>query len=533
MLANCFRYVSLPLFTIAWLTLTAGGSFADQEALAPSEASNLSRAVAVPEGIELPSRGLSSHRGANHTHPENTLAAFREAVRVGVHQIELDVYLTDHGDLVVIHDTRVDRTTDGTGDVRRMTLDEIKSLDAGSWKHPRFAGERIPTLDEALRMMPHNIWLNLHLKGGRPLGAAVAQKVLDHGRGYQAFLAAGAEAAAGAREVFPDVLICNMQRQNDWGLYVDQTIEKGDAFIQLLRRSGTPEQMRRLKQAGITINLCCVNDPDVLAGMFQAGVDFPLVDDLHPMMERAVQLGIEPVQPIYLLSDSLHVWNDPHPEWAIVGDVGLDPENPRRLISQPGERILRNGPGGKTADLITRDHWGDVHVRLEFVISERSNSGVKLQGLYEVQILDSWQVEKPTANDCGGIYPRAELRPRYHLIDEGFPPSTNAAKPPGQWQSLEIIFRAPRFDGQGNKTANARFERVALNDQTIHQDVDVAWPTGHAWRNPEVPVGPLLLQGDHGPVAFRNIQVRPLTDRAESAEGVTTNERNENQQDQP
>lgn len=248
----------------------------------------------------MPRRGLGSHRGASATHPENTLAAFREAVRVGAHQIELDVYLTDHGDLVVIHDSTVDRTTDGSGDIRRMTLAEIKQLDAGGWKHPMFAGERIPTLDEVLSMMPHNIWLNLHLKGGRQLGAAVARKVRDHGRAYQAFLAAGAGAAAGAREVLPEILICNMNRQSDVNLYVDQTIERGDAFIQFFKNAGTLEQMQRLKMAGVTVNLCCTNVPDMLAGLFSAGVDFVLVDDLHRMMQRAEQLGIQPVEPVYL-----------------------------------------------------------------------------------------------------------------------------------------------------------------------------------------------------------------------------------------
>jgi hypothetical protein len=212
------------------------------------------------------------------------------------------------------------------------------------------------------------------------------------------------------------------------------------------------------------------------------------------------------------LSDSLDGWRDPHPDWSIGGAVELDLDNPRLLKSQPGEGVLRNGPDGKTPDLLTRDQWGDVHVQLEFVISERSNSGVKLQGLYEIQIFDSWQVEQPTASHCGGIYPRAELRPRYRLIDEGFPPRTNAAKPPGEWQTLEIVFRAPRFDGEGQKTANARFERVVLNGQLIHEDVEVAYPTGHAWKTPEVPVGPLLLQGDHGPVAFRHLRVKPLED---------------------
>jgi hypothetical protein len=212
------------------------------------------------------------------------------------------------------------------------------------------------------------------------------------------------------------------------------------------------------------------------------------------------------------LSDGLDGWRDPHPEWSIVDAVELHPDNPRLLKDQPGEGVLRNGPDGKTPDLLTRSQWGDIHVQLEFMISERSNSGVKLQGLYEIQIFDSWQVEQPTASHCGGIYPRAELRPRYRLIDEGVPPRTNAAKPAGEWQTLEIVFRAPRFNREGQKTANARFERVVLNGQLIHEDVEVAYPTGHAWITPEVPVGPLLLQGDHGPVAFRHLRVKPLED---------------------
>jgi glycerophosphoryl diester phosphodiesterase len=285
--------LALALFDARWLDAeeSAAGSRTARGATAA--------ALAVPEGIAMPTRGLSSHRGANWTHPENTLAAFREAIRRGAHQIELDVYLTVHGDLVVIHDVLVDRTTDGTGDIRRMTLAEIKRLDAGSWKHPMFAGERIPTLDEALRMMPHNVWLNLHLKGGSDLGAAVARKVLEHDRAHQAFLAAGHEAAEGARTVFPDILICNMNRQGDTDRYVEDTIQRGDAFIQLLRRPGDPEQMRRLKEAGVMINLCCVNDPEVLDQLLRAGVDFPLVDDLGTMMNRARELGIEPLRPIY------------------------------------------------------------------------------------------------------------------------------------------------------------------------------------------------------------------------------------------
>jgi glycerophosphoryl diester phosphodiesterase len=289
------------LFIATFALLDARLSVGDETISGQSGARKpAAKPLEVPAGIEMPKRGISSHRGANETHPENTLAGFREAIRLGTHQIELDVYLTDHGELVVIHDTTVDRTTDGKGDIRRLTLAEIKQLDAGSWKHPQFAGERIPTLDEALRMMPHNVWLNLHLKGDRALGAAVARKVLEHGRSYQAFLAAGREAAAGAREVLPEIMICNMERQSDTDLYIDDTIRQRHAFIQLLRQPGTPHQMRRLKGAGVAINLCCVNDPEALESLFQAGVDFPLVDDLEPMIERARQLGIEPLRPVYL-----------------------------------------------------------------------------------------------------------------------------------------------------------------------------------------------------------------------------------------
>ena len=86
----------------------------------------------------------------------------------------------------------------------------------------------------------------------------------------------------------------------------------------------------------------------------------------------------------------------------------------------------------------------------------------------------------------------------------------NAAKPAGEWQTLDLIFKAPRFDGAGKKPANARFVKVVLNGQLVHEDLELQAPTGHAWRLPEVRRGPLMLQADHGPVAFRNIRIRPL-----------------------
>jgi hypothetical protein len=210
---------------------------------------------------------------------------------------------------------------------------------------------------------------------------------------------------------------------------------------------------------------------------------------------------------------ALDGWRKPLGDWRVAGNAMMDPKNSRLLVAHPGHDILVNGRSGHTHDLLSKQGFGDVEVHLQFLIPKGSNSGVKLQGLYEIQIFDSWGIKKPTASDCGGIYPRAEMEPVYHHIDKGVPPRINACRPPGEWQTLEIVFRAPRFDAAGKKTANARFIKVVLNGQTVHDDVDVKTPTGHVWRTKEVPVGPLLLQADHGPVAFRNIRVRPLDDK--------------------
>jgi hypothetical protein len=195
--------------------------------------------------------------------------------------------------------------------------------------------------------------------------------------------------------------------------------------------------------------------------------------------------------------------------WEVVGEVTVNPDNPRRLASKPGKGVIWNGPGGRAPDLVSNEKFQDVELHAEFFIPKKSNSGVKFQTHYEIQIDDCYGIEKPTADHCGGIYPRAELLPKYRYLDKGTPPLVNAAKPAGEWQTLDAIFLSPRFDADGKKTANARFVKVLLNGTLIHEGVDQATPTGHAWTKKETADGPLLLQGDHGPVAFRNIRVRP------------------------
>ena len=97
-----------------------------------------------------------AHRGGAGTAPENTLAAFIQAVEVGADYFELDVMISSDDSLMIIHDATVDRTTDGTGTVASMTYQQLRQLDAGSWFGPEFAGERIPTLWESLELAMDN-----------------------------------------------------------------------------------------------------------------------------------------------------------------------------------------------------------------------------------------------------------------------------------------------------------------------------------------------------------------------------------------
>jgi hypothetical protein len=217
---------------------------------------------------------------------------------------------------------------------------------------------------------------------------------------------------------------------------------------------------------------------------------------------------------------ALDAWQSPEKGWQLAGTVEMDPHKQRYLRFQRGEGILVNGTKGRAPDLLSKEKFTDVEVHVEFLIPKHSNSGVKLMGLYEIQIEDSHDVKKPRGSDCGGIYPRAEEEPVYHHIDGGVPPRVNACRRAGEWQTLDIIFRAPRFDQRGKKTAHARFVKVVLNGELIHEDVEVRTPTGSAWRlKKEVPRGPLLLQGDHGPVAFRHVRVRPWTGESKPADG--------------
>jgi len=176
---------------------------------------------------------------------------------------------------------------------------------------------------------------------------------------------------------------------------------------------------------------------------------------------------------------------------------------PLRLTAKeaPGDRIV-NGKEGKAANLVTEADFGSFELYLEFLLPKGSNSGVYLHGLYEVQIFDSYgQAGAMTVGDCGGIY---ELPGG----GGGSPPARNAARPPGEWQSLWIWFQGPRFDAQKRMVARPKVLRLLLNGILVQENFTLAGPTTSHLDFPEAARNPIMLQGDHGPVAFRNIYIR-------------------------
>lgn len=203
--------------------------------------------------------------------------------------------------------------------------------------------------------------------------------------------------------------------------------------------------------------------------------------------------------------------------WQAISSVALDVDDSTHLAvaTVEGDAVLHNiaeDPKGKTASyLFSSQEYGDIEAHIEFLMARGSNSGVYFMGRYEVQLFDSHGVPDKDLKHghCGGIYERWD-----HNRDpkgfEGAPPETNASRPAGEWQSLDAIFRAPRFDATGSKTQDACFVRVAHNGVVIHENVTCSGPTRAARFTDEAPTGPLVLQGDHGPVAFRNLWLRPV-----------------------
>ena len=198
-------------------------------------------------------------------------------------------------------------------------------------------------------------------------------------------------------------------------------------------------------------------------------------------------------------------------DWDVPSLVWLDPGDPKTLARKPFDPAggavpsFVNNRAGRSDHPITKRSYADVELYLESMVAQGSNSGICLMGLYEIQIYDSYGRTALKYGDNGGIYARAINEKRVG----GRPPSFNASRPAGEWESFHIWFRAPRFEAD-SKVENARFLRVDHNGKQIHGEYELTGSTRGASPWEEKPEAPLLLQGDHGPVAFRNVYLRDL-----------------------
>lgn len=178
-----------------------------------------------------------------------------------------------------------------------------------------------------------------------------------------------------------------------------------------------------------------------------------------------------------------------------VGKAALDPADPHKVVVTEGSEMVN--AEGHSCDIYTEAKWGDAVIEVELMVAKGQNSGVYVMGEYEIQVLDSFGKEKVGAGDMGGLYNAAA-------------PKVNACKAPGEWQKFVIDFRAPKFDADGKKTANAKFVKVELNGQIIHENLEMKGPTPGGLSGKEAATGPVMYQGDHGIVSFRNLKVTPV-----------------------
>ena len=151
---------------------------------------------------------------------------------------------------------------------------------------------------------------------------------------------------------------------------------------------------------------------------------------------------------------------------------------------------------GTGTDLFSEVRLTDFELHVEFSVPQGSNSGVYLQGRYEIQICDSAAATDLNWGMCGGIYGKAT-------------PSENAAKPAGEWQTFDVTFRGARPSPDGGLAQRAKVT-VLHNDKKIIDDVELDGITGGAMDGDEWRAHGLMVQGDHGPVQYRNIKVKPL-----------------------
>jgi len=279
-------------------------------------------------------------------------------------------------------------------------------------------------------------------------------------------------------------------KEKDWNEY--HIIAQGNHIVQYLNGFQTIELID--------------NDPK---GGSREGIFALQIHVGPPMVVEFKDIRIKNLEPKY--GDAVLLFNGKDlNEWEVaddktkskwvVGTAAVSPDNPKQLVANKGEGEMINlaAQHGDSLDIFSKARFGDCRIEVQLMVPKDSNSGVYVSGEYEIQVLDSYGREKMGNGDMGAVYGAA-------------PPPVNACKKPGEWQKYVIEVIAPKFDTNGNKIAagNAKLIKVELNGQVLHENLELPGPTPGGVTGREAPTGPLMFQGNHGPVAYRNIIVMP------------------------
>ncbi len=288
-------------------------------------------------------------------------------------------------------------------------------------------------------------------------------------------------------------------KEKDWNEY--HIIARGNHLIHYLNGYQTMELVDNDK-------LTNPNDAKDTKGAAREGILALQIHAGPPMVVQFKDIRVRHLQPKY--GDAVVLFNGRDLDnWQlqgakekgkwVVGKAVVSPQDPKQLVVGKGQGEMINLPAkhGDSVDIFSQAKFGDCRIELQLMVPQGANSGVYVMGEYEIQVLDSWGRDKMGPGDMGAIYGAS-------------PPPVNASLKPGQWQKYVIEWQAPKFDGAGDKTLNGKFLKVELNGQVLHENLEMPKETPGGVVGREVPAGPLMFQGNHGPVAFRNVIVTPL-----------------------
>ena len=236
-----------------------------------------------------------AHRGQRATYPEQTLEAYEEAIRLGADGIETDVQRTRDGHLAMLHDLTVDRTTNGHGRIADLEWDAVRALDAGSWFHPRFAGVRVPSLEETLELVVGSSrLLCVEIKGtpteAPATAAAVARLLRDRGLLDQVFISSFDHAALqAARDEVGDPLLAPERLPesgpSDPAVARDQAVALDCAALQHRWEDLTPEVVAAVHDVGTAIWSWPIDTQESIARSIELGVDAVIGDDVPLLLD--------------------------------------------------------------------------------------------------------------------------------------------------------------------------------------------------------------------------------------------------------